>query len=85
MSTVEQAQKINHDIERWTQFDGVGRAQLVLDWCVENGISTASLNAHQLYEAMGHMRYTRQGPDDYLDMAQSLAGFLKSLCVTYEH
>ena len=77
MSALEQAQKILCDITRWVPFDGVGRAQLVIDWCHGNGVQTHSLTAHELYEAMGHMRYTHQGPSDYLDMAKALAGLLK--------
>lgn len=76
MSPQELAQKINRDIVRWTFLSPAERAQAVIDWCQANGVDTASILASPLAIAMSKQPYWMQGPDNYLDMVNSIAAYL---------
>lgn len=71
MSTKEQAQNINKAITSWRGEDEQRRAQLVIDWCANNGIECC-VSHLQLATAMKRMPYWSQGPDNYLDLAQAV-------------
>jgi hypothetical protein len=53
-------------------------AMEVIDWCANERIELAGLEARDLHTAMGEMPAERQGPADFLDVACALAAVLRS-------
>lgn len=75
------------NIPDWSMRDRESRALAVLDWCVEHGISTASIMGYQLDAAMKEVEAqvaeedgvpSEPAPMDYVRMVRVLAAFLRS-------
>jgi hypothetical protein len=74
------------NIPRWADLTAEQRAGAVLDWCLENGIETASIQDYQLAAAMAEVQRIaeadgvacEQAPVDYVNLIRVLVAFLRS-------
>ena len=71
----------------WALRDRESRALAVLEWCVDNGVETASIMGYQLDAAMKEAETQiaeetgvahESSPADYVHMVRVLAAFLRS-------
>jgi len=72
MATIEQAERINIEIEGWcSTATDIEKARLVVNWCEANKMNLTATPT-QLHLAMMQMPYWNQGPSDFMSMAQAL-------------
>jgi hypothetical protein len=75
------------NIPTWGSLTAEQRACAVLDWCLEQGIDTSSIQAYQLAAAMAEANQAiadaddgpfEPSPMDYVHLVRVLAAFLRS-------
>jgi hypothetical protein len=79
MPTPIQRRAINEDHPAWDAAEHSLRSAMeVIDWCANEHIELAGLEARDLHTAMGEMPPEHQRPADFLNVACAFAAVLRS-------